>query len=145
MLLTVERQRARNDAVSYTQTQQASRPARDWEAIAIRIRAEGPIPVSQAAKSVKAERGRRGHVSASTLVRWILNGKEGVFLDGIRLSGETWYTSEAALARFAAALSSGSAARVPGETTSATATDDRDRDWRERQRLAEEDLKRMGC
>jgi hypothetical protein len=78
---------------------------RDWPAIAARIQAEGPIPISEAAREVRAERGRRGHVAAFTLLRWIVYGKRGVFLDGIQLSGETWYTSRPALLRFAAELS----------------------------------------
>ena len=79
---------------------------RDFQAIAERITSEGPIPVSQAAKLVPAERpGRHGHVAASTLIRWATVGKEGVYLDAVRLSGSTWYTSAAALLRFAAQLS----------------------------------------
>lgn len=84
---------------------------RDWTKIAARIQAEGALPVSRAAKLVKTARGRRGHVAEGTLIRWIIHGKSGVFLDGMLLAGETWYTSAKALERFAAQLSE----RVVGE------------------------------
>ena len=72
-------------------------------AIAARIHEEGPLPVSKAAKDVPAD-NRRGHASASTLVKWIVAGKRGVRLEGTRISGKTWWTSRAALARFWGAL-----------------------------------------
>ncbi len=77
----------------------------NWEAIAARLQEEGQIAVSKAARFVKAERGRRGYASASTLVRWIIKGKQGVRLEGVRGTGSTWYTSKQALARFQAKLS----------------------------------------
>src|SRR4051812_12272111 len=91
---------------------------RDWQRIAERITAEGPLAVSAAAKLVKAERGQRGHCSASSLVRWIVAGKQGVFLDGVRMAGETWFTSKAALVRFSAQLSEVSAGNVPAPQAS---------------------------
>src|SRR5262249_16805072 len=79
---------------------------RDWKAIADRIMSEGAIPVSKAAKLIVAEKGRiHPYPSSSTLVRWIVRGKRGCFLDGCQLSGETWFTSKQALVRFAAGLS----------------------------------------
>lgn len=78
---------------------------RDWHAAAERVMVEGPLRVCDAAKLIPAARGRRGHCSASTVVRWIKHGKKGVLLDGVMLGGTTWHTSLAALARFGAALS----------------------------------------
>lgn len=75
-----------------------------------RVRADGPIPASQAARKVPAN-NRHGYASVDTVVRWITKGKRGVYLDGALLSGKGWWTSEAALARFFAALA---AAAAPG-------------------------------
>jgi hypothetical protein len=82
----------------------ASDMQRDLQQIAERLRREGLMPISRAAKLVQARRGRRGHVSTSTLIRWIVKGKAGVFLDGILFADEGWWTSAAALWRFAAQL-----------------------------------------
>lgn len=79
------------------------RTALDWQEAAQRVREDGPIPVSKAAKLVPAD-NPHGHASACTLVRWIVRGKRGVYLDGARLAGKTWWTSAGALERFWAAL-----------------------------------------
>lgn len=78
---------------------------RDWEAITERVVAENPLPVTKAAKLVPCNNGRRGHCSANALVGWILRGKKGVFLDGYRGAGKTWWTSAKAIQRFLAGLS----------------------------------------
>jgi hypothetical protein len=111
--------------------------ARDWQAIAERIQSEGPLPVSKAAKLVRAERGRRGHCSSQTLLRWILSGKQGVFLDAYRMAGETWYTSEAALTRFAAQLSALEFGKRQAESAIPTPTDVQRRVEAAKARLAE--------
>lgn len=67
-------------------------------------------PLGKICAFVAHARGEK--VSASSLCRWILRGKEGVRLDAVRLNGGGWWTSREALARFAAALS----ARVAGKT-----------------------------
>lgn len=79
--------------------------ARDWDAVAERVHGEKMMPVSRAAKLVPTNRGRRGHASAEALVRWIINGKSGIYLDGVRCNGKTWWTSAEAIRRFMADLS----------------------------------------
>jgi hypothetical protein len=75
------------------------------EAAAARVIADGPVPLSKLARKVPADRdGRLGHASAASLVRWITKGREGVHLDGARLSGKGWCSSIQALARFSTAL-----------------------------------------
>jgi hypothetical protein len=95
------------------------RTADEWAAAAARIRADGPITVCKAAQLVPAS-NRHGYASASTLVRWIVHGKRGVKLDGARLTGKTWWTSEAALNRFWGDLAAREEGRRPepgsGET-----------------------------
>jgi len=76
--------------------------SRNFEAIAQRLSREELLTVAQAARFVPRLRGQR--TAPSTLIRWIIHGKRGVYLDGIRLSGKTWWTSAAAVARFTAAL-----------------------------------------
>lgn len=76
--------------------------SRDFDAIAQRLAGEDLLTVAQAARHVPRLRGQR--TAPSTLIRWIIHGKRGVYLDGIRLSGKTWWTSAAAVARFTAAL-----------------------------------------
>lgn len=80
---------------------------RDWTAIAERLQADasGIVPVSKAARLVPTDRGRRGYCSANALVSWIVRGKRGVFLDGLKGPGKSWWTSKEAIARFLAALS----------------------------------------
>jgi hypothetical protein len=63
-------------------------------AAALRVRAEGPIRLDDAARLVPAPNAR-GHVSPSTLLRWIIAGE----LDGARVR-KVWHTSEAAVGRF---------------------------------------------
>jgi len=66
--------------------------------VAERVRAEGPVSLDQAAILIPA-RNARGHTSPATLLRWIINGKSGVRLEGARVKGK-WHTSLAALQRF---------------------------------------------
>lgn len=84
---------------------------RDWTAIVERMEGEDVLKVTQAAKLVHADRGRRGYCSAAALVAWILRGKRGIFLDGYRGSGKTWWTSREALRRFKAQLTAAEARR----------------------------------
>ena len=77
---------------------------RDWNAISSRLAREALLPIAQAARLIPTNRGERGHTSASALCRWILHGKGGIYLDGVRMGGG-WLTSREALARFAAAIS----------------------------------------
>lgn len=58
---------------------------------------ESPITVAEAAKLLPTNRGKKRHLSS--VVRWILHGKEGVRLEGFR-AGETYFTTKQALARF---------------------------------------------
>jgi len=76
----------------------------ELEELAARIIAEGPVRVAEVARRCPADRGRRGHVSADAVVRWIRHGRRGVRLEGCRLSGKGWCSSWPALARFSAAL-----------------------------------------
>jgi hypothetical protein len=84
--------------------------SRDFEAIAQRLSGEELLTVAQAARFVPRLRGRR--TSPSTLIRWIIHGKRGVYLDGIQMTGKTWWTSAAAIARFTAALTRASIGRL---------------------------------
>jgi hypothetical protein len=63
-------------------------------AAALRVRAEGPIRLDAACVLVPAPTVR-GHVSPSTLLRWIIGGE----LDGARVGGK-WHTSADAVGRF---------------------------------------------
>lgn len=77
----------------------------ELEAAAARVIADGPVQLSKLARKVPADRaGKAGHASIAALVRWIVFGRKGVYLDGARLTGKGWCSSEAALARFSAAL-----------------------------------------
>lgn len=49
------------------------------------------------------ELARENHSHASTFIRWITKGSRGVRLEAIRLGGR-WFSSRAALQRFAQAL-----------------------------------------
>ncbi|VTT96517.1 unnamed protein product [Gemmataceae bacterium] len=81
------------------------RTTSEWEAAAARVIADGPVQLSRLARRVPADRrGKAGHASVGALVRWIVFGRKGVYLDGARLAGKGWSSSEAALARFSAAL-----------------------------------------
>lgn len=86
---------------------------RDWTAIAERLQADasGIVPVSKAARFVPTDRGRRGYCSANALVSWILRGKRGVFLDGLKGPGKSWWTSREAIARFLVELSARAAGK----------------------------------
>jgi hypothetical protein len=44
-----------------------------------------------------------GQVRGAVLIRWIKEGKSGIFLDGIK-RGSEWYSSRAAVERFRARL-----------------------------------------
>lgn len=82
-----------------------TRSREDLVAAASRVIADGAVPLSKLAKKVPPDRqNRRGHVSTTTLVRWITEGRGGVYLDGARLAGKGWCSSEAALARFSAQM-----------------------------------------
>jgi hypothetical protein len=63
-----------------------------------RVRAEGPIRLDEVTHLFKADT-RSGHVSLSTLLRWLIKGKRGVKLEGARIRGE-WHTSYQAVQRF---------------------------------------------
>jgi hypothetical protein len=57
------------------------------------------ISLAEAAKLIPpARRGKKTHLS--TVLRWILQGADGVRLEGVRLGGR-WMTSRQALQRFA--------------------------------------------
>ena len=89
----------------------------ELEAAAARVIADGPLPLRVLAKRIPADRnGRLGHISISSLTRWIKTGRGGINLDGARLAGKGWCSSVAALARFSAALTeaeSSEEAQVP--------------------------------
>jgi hypothetical protein len=76
-------------------------------AVAERLMAEGLLSLVQAAALLPPVRGKR--VATSSIFRWIVRGKHGVRLEGIRLHGGGWWTSKAALARFAAAVTASEA------------------------------------
>lgn len=78
--------------------------------MAARIKAEGPLKVSQAARLVPSD--KPNGVGPGVLVRWIREGKKGVRLDGARFSGKTWWTSVAALERFWGAVAAAEAGQV---------------------------------
>lgn len=85
---------------------------RDWNAIVARLQADGElIPISEAARLCPANQSRRGYCSVNALLNWILKGKRGIFLDALRVSGKTWWTSREALGRFWATVSSFDARR----------------------------------
>jgi hypothetical protein len=66
--------------------------------IANQVRSEGLVSLDEACFLFPVN-NRRGHVSASTLMRWIVSGKKGVRLEGARKNGR-WHTSLAAVSRF---------------------------------------------
>ncbi len=83
------------------------RAREDLEAAAERVMAEGAEPLGRLAQRVpaaRAGRGPRGHASSYTLLRWVTRGRDGVFLDGVRMAGSGWYSSAKALVRFFAAI-----------------------------------------
>ncbi len=93
------------------------------------------LPLSKAAKRVPpARNGKRCH--ESTILRWILQGIDGVKLEGTRLGGR-WLTSSQALQRFAERLTPNLDAERPRPPRSPGA--------RERAaRRAEKELERIG-
>jgi hypothetical protein len=68
---------------------------------AARVKAEGPVPLTEAALLFRADTPT-GHVGIKTLLRWIVGGKAGVRLEAARIKGQ-WFTSYAAAQRFKAA------------------------------------------
>jgi hypothetical protein len=60
------------------------------------------LTIPEAAQCVPGERGKRG---VSTLWRWIAKGARGVKLESVLIGGKR-YTSEEALARFIARVTS---------------------------------------
>lgn len=79
---------------------------RDWNAVTRRLKGEKLYTLEVACKMLPTERGKTGHAGASALWRWITRGKGGVFLDALKM-GAGWVTSEEALLRFGAEVSSG--------------------------------------
>lgn len=78
---------------------------RNWQLIAARLERDGELlTTSQAAKLIPAHRGRRSHISTQCLVRWIVHGRHGIYLDGVK-TGAAWSTTKAAILRFLAACS----------------------------------------
>lgn len=71
-------------------------------AVAERLISEGLISLVTAAAMLPPVRGKR--VSTSSIFRWIVRGKHGVKLEAVKISGEGFWVSKPALARFAAAL-----------------------------------------
>jgi hypothetical protein len=68
----------------------------------IDVETEKLISLARAASLVPpARRGKKTHIS--TLVRWITQGVKGVKLEALRLGGR-WFTSAAAMQRFAERL-----------------------------------------
>jgi hypothetical protein len=57
-----------------------------------RLAGEPVVPVDQLAGAVR--------VSTRALIRWITQGKHGVYLDGYHKDGAGWVSSAAALERF---------------------------------------------
>lgn len=76
-------------------------------AIAERLMEEGLLGLVQIAAMLPPIRGKR--VSTSSIFRWIVKGKHGIQLEAIRLHGSGYFSSKAALARFAAALTAAEA------------------------------------
>lgn len=121
---------------------------RDWKGIAERLLAEEPMPVTRAAKLVPCNHGRRGYCSANALVGWILRGKRGVFLDGYRGPGKTWWTSAAAIQRFLAELSraeSDRSASARKPTPGVAAPFDSPASRERRNEKAKQRLRELGC
>lgn len=72
---------------------------RDWKACAERMAADAAAGSPLLRSTDPKLRAVLG-VDASTVVRWIVAGKRGVFLDGTRSGGRGWHTTTAACARF---------------------------------------------
>jgi hypothetical protein len=67
-------------------------PSREQAAAARRVIDEGAVSVHDLAAVVGA--------TAESLRRWIVEGKNGVHLDGLHRPGVGWMSSELAVARF---------------------------------------------
>lgn len=86
---------------------------RNWSLIADRLARDGElISVAEAAKLIPAHRGKCSHASPTALQRWIVSGKNGVYLDGVK-AGRGWITTQAALLRFLVACSEDAESRLP--------------------------------
>lgn len=113
----------------------AKRPANELKEAAERVLKEGAMPLSEIAKKIPAaRRGKLGHVSVGALTRWILEGKQGVYLDGARLTGPGWCSSLAAVARFSAQI----AEKELGERIEIESPAERERRSKEEDRRLEE-------
>lgn len=73
--------------------------ARDWKAVAERLTADTVADSPMLRVSDPAVKRALG-VDAVTVVRWIVSGKRGVYLDGVQAGGRSWSTTLAAAARF---------------------------------------------
>lgn len=113
-----------------------ARPSRDWSAVATRLASEQLLSLTEAAATLPHVAGRK--VSASTLWRWVLHGKRGVYLDAVRGHGRGWWTSREALIRFRVELSSLVDAEAKPRAESVSA-------WERRAKAAAEELERMGA
>lgn len=90
-----------------------------WDESAGRLAAETLISVRDATKLIPPCGGRR--CSPTTVRAWIIAGKSGVYLDGIRAAGAGWFTSADAIKRFWAQLSRAEvSAKVAAEQVVAT-------------------------
>ncbi len=67
-----------------------------------RIRTENPIDLETAAKVFPRGDLFRS-VSIRTVFRWLIGGKKGVKLEGVRIAGK-WFTSVEAIGRFVEAV-----------------------------------------
>jgi hypothetical protein len=56
-----------------------------------------------------------GHVSLGAATRYVLSGRHGVYLDGVRIDRE-WYTSREAIARFLARQPEGAGTQTESAT-----------------------------
>ena len=115
---------------------------RNFAAIAERLKDEELLPLSQAARLCPAS-GRRKHCSAQALHNWVLRGKRGVYLDAVRCSGKTWFTSREALRRFWAAISDLDAGRITAADRLADEVTSGDADRARRHAAAMADIERI--
>ena len=76
------------------------------------------------------------HTHASTLIRWITKGSRGVRLEAIRLGGR-WFSSRAALQRFAKALTP-----LPGDDPALKSSTPSQQERRSQK--AADDLRKLG-
>jgi hypothetical protein len=68
------------------------RSAFELAEVALRLVTEKLIPIETISREM--------HISRDSVRRWIMRGKNGIFLDGIEQVDEGWLTSREALARF---------------------------------------------